>query len=445
MVCPTRIFIILLVNNIHIQRASSALVNITRRTKKDLILNPVSQNLIEVFKAVEVYRPLTTEEKQNTSKTANEYYTASDNPDKHLNIVELVRKYGYPITVHRVQTQDGYILKMFRIPGNGPAVFLMHGLLCSADDWVTAGSESGIAYVLASAGYDVWLGNARGNKYSRHHRSLSPDNDAEHFWDFSWDEIGRYDLAAMIDYILRHTGQPTLKYVGHSQGTTSFFVLCSERPEYNEKISLMAALSPVAWMSHVESAMLRLFSSANPLLYRIAKLFGVYEFIPSNEVTKAVADVLCGTTTLATILCSNILFIIGGFDFDQLNITNLPVLFGHVPAGSATKQLVHYGQGVQSGEFKKFDYGERINIEIYGSKKPPTYAVEKITAPVALFYSDSDWLSNVIDVNILKSKLPNVIDFYKVPHKKFNHFDYLWAKDVKDLVINRLLQLLNQT
>lgn len=58
------------------------------------------------------------------------------------------------------------------------------------------------------------------------------------FWDFSWHEIGIFDIPASIDYILKYTNQTKLSYVGHSQGVTSFFVMLSELPEYNDKINI---------------------------------------------------------------------------------------------------------------------------------------------------------------------------------------------------------------
>lgn len=78
------------------------------------------------------------------------------------------------------------------------------------------------------------------------------------YWNFSWHEIGKFDLAATIDYVLKNTSYSKVHFIGHSQGTTSFFVLTSERPEYNDKISLMVAMAPPVFMTHVENKFLLL-------------------------------------------------------------------------------------------------------------------------------------------------------------------------------------------
>ena len=39
-----------------------------------------------------------------------------------------------------------------------------------------------VAFILSDAGYDVWLGNYRGNTYSRAHEHLDPEE--IDFWQF---------------------------------------------------------------------------------------------------------------------------------------------------------------------------------------------------------------------------------------------------------------------
>lgn len=367
-----------------------------------------------------------------------DFRKASLNGDAKLGSLELIYKNGFPIEIHAVETEDGYELTVFRIPKIGPPVFLMHGLLGSADDWVIAGRESALAYMLSEAGYDVWMGNARGNKHSRKHIILEP-SEAE-FWDFSWHEIGVFDLPAMIDYVLNKTEETSLKYIGYSQGTTSFFVMASERPEYNDKVSLMVALSPVAYMSNVRSPIVRLMSPGTNILHGISNSLGVYEFLPDNNLIRTLKLLVCGTGPISEILCSNTVFLLSGYDFAQLNVSNLPVILGHIPSGASMKQFAHYGQGVLSNEFRQFDYGDDENLMRYGQRDPPSYNLENVKANVSMFCAESDWLAHPLDVIKLFNRLSNVVGFYKVPYKNFNHVDFFMARDVKELLYKRVLR-----
>lgn len=45
-----------------------------------------------------------------------------------------------------------------------------------------------------------------------------------------------YDMPAIIDHILNETKAKDLYYVGFSMGTTVFWAMMSDRPEYNQKV-----------------------------------------------------------------------------------------------------------------------------------------------------------------------------------------------------------------
>ena len=62
-----------------------------------------------------------------------------------------------------------------------------------------------------------------------------------------------FDIPAMIDYILNKTGHQKLHYVGHSMGTTGFFVAMDYRPEYQYKVIMANLLSPIAYTENMLS------------------------------------------------------------------------------------------------------------------------------------------------------------------------------------------------
>jgi len=66
--------------------------------------------------------------------------------------------------------------------------------------WVMAKPEDAPAFVLARAGYDVWMGNNRGTTHSYGHVKFDHKKDRE-YWHFTWEQMGTYDVPAMVDYI----------------------------------------------------------------------------------------------------------------------------------------------------------------------------------------------------------------------------------------------------
>lgn len=381
----------------------------------------------------------------NYASIVQKFEACKKNEDVCLNFTQLVTKYNYLVEEHEIETSDGYLLTIHRVRKNATGcttsipILLQHGVGCSSDDFIVAGPNKALAYLLADECYDVWLGNSRGNKYSRRHVSLSPD--CGEFWEFSFNEMGRYDLPAVIDYILGTTNSIKLMYGGHSQGTTSFFIMCAERPEYNKKIAIMIALSAVVYMNDIRSPLIRLAALGADFYPFLYHAFGFYELAPSNEITKSITNLFCGCPTTAEIFCQTPIFLFSGIDYEQSDFCNLPVIHSHYPSGAATKQVVHYGQIGKSGRFANYDYGIIENIIRYGTAEPPEYSLENVTCPVALFYAMNDWLTSASATERFMKRVPNIVEFYHVPFPAFEHFDFLWAKNVKELVNKEVIYL----
>ncbi|KAJ8985385.1 hypothetical protein NQ317_007542, partial [Molorchus minor] len=337
------------------------------------------------------------------NKIVNDGIEIQHHPDFGLDISQFLEKYGYPLESYEITTEDGYILTVHRIPHgkdgsqktedlDRPPILLMHPLVCSSIDMVNLGPDKSIGLLLADEGYDVWLGNVRGNAWSRRHISLDPDGDAA-FWNFTFDDIGLYDIPATIDLILNTTGREQLSYLGHSQGTAQFFVMNTLKPEYNRKVNVMVAFAPIAYMKNITQPLIRWLADNMDLVYGVLADLNINELLPYNDfLTNLVHSFCCDGCGLQE-LCGDFIGFLVGFDRDQLDGSFIEVMASNAPTGTSTKNIKQFGQLINSGVFGRFDYGILGNLEIYGQLSPPEYDLSLITVPVALYYGGNDTLS----------------------------------------------------
>ncbi|XP_019870012.2 lipase 3 [Aethina tumida] len=367
------------------------------------------------------------------------------NPDEILDTVQFARKHGYDAESHTVLTKDGYLLTLHRIPGpksgkrGGQPIFLQHGLLASSFDWVVNYNIS-LGFILADLGYDVWLGNARGNTYSKAHVSL-PTDSAE-FWNFSFHEMAIYDLPASLSYVSNVTRQGgDIIYIGHSMGTTMYFIFSSLMPEAARDVKVMVALAPVAYMTHIKTPIRYLSPFVNDVEW-LNRFFGLNQFLPNNRIIK-ILSAECERNSWGRASCENIVFILCGFDKKEFNHDNLGVILHHTPAGASTKTILHYAHEIKNqGKFQHYDYGADGNKKRYGTENPPDYNISNIETPIYLMYGLNDWLASPIDVLRLSSKLPHLIGSYEVKMDSWNHVDFIFGKDADKMVNKPLLKVI---
>ncbi|KAE8739883.1 hypothetical protein FOCC_FOCC014607 [Frankliniella occidentalis] len=361
---------------------------------------------------------------------------ASEPVEANLYGAKLILHWGYPAESHRVQTRDGYVVTLFRVPWSRrsppgadprPVVFLQHGLLQTADQWTMRGPEKDLPFLLADLGFDVWMGNFRGSAYGRRHAYLSPKS--QKFWDFGWHENAVYDLPAMVDYVGAVTGQPSMHYIGHSMGTTTLLALLAEQPEYNRRIRGAFLLAPVVHFDHTWGPL----AVARDTLAGLASQRLIGEAFPRGS-----GDACKG----AVQLCTAVYNAAGGSSPGEFNSTLFRILIGHYPAGSSLGQLLHYLQIMVTGEFKKYDYGEKENLIRYRQPKPPEYQLGNVVAPVYLNYAEGDPFSPAKDVQRLAKEVPGVRRLMKVALRDYGHTDHLYAIHSYELEYKQIIDIM---
>lgn len=398
---------------------------------------------------------------------------------KAQDFVEICAFHGYQAEEHIVQTKDGFLLGVHRIlprttleidgvirdneiytpvpppvldggleiysspPRRGtrrtnasklsprPVVYLHHGLLMNSEVWVVnTDAKKSIAFALVDLGYDVWLGNNRGNKYSRKHMTHNIESRA--FWDFCLDDFALFDIPDSIDYILEVTKQESLSYIGFSQGSAQAFASLAIRPPLNDKVNLFVAVAPAMSPPGLRSRIVNSLMRASPQLLFIC--FGRRAILSSSPFWESVLDAKL-YARIIDVACKVL------FNWYGENITwpQKIAAYHHLYSFTSVKSVVHWFQIIRASSFNMFEDVINSPLDPHLSRfaSVTRYPTENIRTPIALIYGKID---SLVDIDEMLNTLPSSTVAFGVPGHE--HLDLLWGDDCDTLVIPKIISLL---
>mmetsp|Transcript_16872 Transcript_16872/g.43067 ORF Transcript_16872/g.43067 Transcript_16872/m.43067 type:complete len:458 (-) Transcript_16872:156-1529(-) len=352
-------------------------------------------------------------------------YDLEVNFEERVDFEQFVHAAGLVPERHFVETEDGFVLALHRVlahfnrtdPGALPRVpvLLQHGLMEDSSIWMMFGNRS-LAFTLAMEGFDVWMGNSRGTVESQTH--VRYGRDQTEYWRFSFEEMGKYDLSANLEYILATTGARRLVYIGQSQGGGQALVGLSLQPALQDRVQLLVLLAPGAFIS----------PPSHPFIEFIYEWcahgsFGDMEFVPYFY-------------EFRTWLPRSVLSYFGeaimrwmGFVQQPIDGELLSTLYIQTPSGSTSiRNLKHWAQLSQTGEYRQYDNGPEENLRQYGEHPPPRYPLDTIQTPISLFLGEVD---NVIHFDRSREQIPHRV---LTIGTNFSHADFVWSSVAPTLV-----------
>ncbi|KAI1195890.1 Alpha/Beta hydrolase protein [Nemania serpens] len=363
--------------------------------------------------------------------------------------VSICATYGYTAEEHVVQTKDGYLLGLHRLAwkkgeedvkvNNGPTslkkrvVYLHHGLLMNSEVWVCQTDEERcLPFVLVEHGFDVWLGNNRGNKYSKKSIKCSPNS--TQFWNFSIDEFAFYDIPDSIQYILDATKQPSLSYIGFSQGSAQAFASLAVNPKLNDQVNVFIALAPAMSVPGLQNGVVDALIKASPQVLFL--LFGRRSILSSATTWQSI---LYPPIFIKLIdMGNNFLF---GWKSNNMSVSQKLAAYPHLYSFTSTKSVVHWFQIIRNKSFQMFDDDLQTPLGITTLNKytkVAKYPTRNIKTPIVIVYGGSD---SLVDIKVMLKELPKNTVATEIPH--YEHLDFLWARDADTQVFRHVFDALD--
>lgn len=95
--------------------------------------------------------------------------------------------------------------------------------------------------------------------------------------------------------------------------------MCATRVGYCDKILSMHALAPIAFLEHAKSPFINAISLMVNQMEKLLKILGIHEFLPNSDLMAMAGQILCKEEAVTQALCYNAIFLVTGFNSEQLN------------------------------------------------------------------------------------------------------------------------------
>ena len=370
---------------------------------------------------------------------------------------ELIPSEKYLYKEYTVQTEDGYILKLFRIQSidQNPEkdeentekkkefkkerhpIVLMHGLSSdSVSRYLVNDRDLALGFILADNSFDVWFGNNRGTRFCRDHATLS--SESPDFWEYSFDQLAEFDLPATLGFVSKQSGGRKVVYFGYSQGCTQMIAALADK-NYRKKVKpylhSVMGFAPAVFFNHTESrTFVQDFQDVVDGCEKAGEFhteLGAgwdkspeqqadaenqnqaddgdevhlkkrsFEEIQSKRMSEEEID-----TVFKNLKIYNL-------KKETINWSRYPVLLSMRGSGTSKRAWKHFSQLMNSSHpenntFRKFDFGSvEANQKEYGAPKPPLYDLGLVEERITFWIGLEDSLTYKPDMEDLKAKMSN--------------------------------------
>ncbi|CAG5038321.1 unnamed protein product [Parnassius apollo] len=201
----------------------------------------------------------------------------------------------------------------------------------------------------------------------------------------------------------------------------------------------MIGLAPICFLQHLKPSVASVIA-ATPVIDKVLQGFKKEELLSDNSLLRQLFQVLCTQKEIDYQKCGHgFSFALRGSDPDELEPEFLPELVAHYPTSTSRKNGVHFSQVALTEKFAQFDYGPLKNVAIYNAISPPNYDLGLVKMKIALLLGNNDGVLSIEDTEVLRYKLPNVVDYHILPYKKLNQLDFVWGRNMDKYLFPHIL------